>query len=211
MAITPPSPGAFAPPTSPSASPDGATAIKLNLGCGNYRRPGWLNVDISPISKPDQIWDLEQLPWPWPDNCADEVLLNHVLEHLGQTPAAFLGIMKELYRVCRHEAKVAITVPHPRHDYFLADPTHVRAVTPYTLALFDRKQNEQWIGKVANSPLGLQCGVDFELTGVTQAIDEKWMAKLQKGEITQEQLNEACELYNNVVKETRMTLRVRKA
>ena len=35
-----------------------------------------------------------------------------------------------------------VHVPHPRHDDFLDDPTHVRAITPKLLKLFDRRIND---------------------------------------------------------------------
>jgi predicted SAM-dependent methyltransferase len=103
--------------------------MRLNLGCGNRKLQGWRNVDKVPDCSPDELVDLEQLPWPWPDNSVDEIFLSHVLEHLGQATDVYLGIIKELYRVCRDGATITIIVPHPRHDHFLTDPTHVRAVT----------------------------------------------------------------------------------
>jgi hypothetical protein len=49
--------------------------------------------------------------------------------------------MREIYRVCRHDAVVHVVVPHPRHDDFINDPTHVRPITPEVLSLFDRSTN----------------------------------------------------------------------
>src|SRR5438270_12013588 len=108
--------------------------LRVNLGCGPRPEPGFINVDR--FGQPDVQHDLEVLPWPWPDNSVAEIVLSHVLEHLGYDPKIFLGIMKEMYRVCQGGAAVRIVVPHPRHDYFLADPTHVRAITPFGLQLF---------------------------------------------------------------------------
>ena len=74
------------------------TKLKLNLGCGQRKMDGYVNVDASPVCGPDQVVDLEKTPWPWPDDAADTVKLIHVLEHLGQQPATFqpllLGITK---------------------------------------------------------------------------------------------------------------------
>ena len=108
------------------------------------------------------VSDLESLPWPWPDNSVDEVIFKHSLEHLGQDPRTFLGMMKELYRVCRNGAEITVTVPHPRHDDFIGDPTHVRIITPEMLALFDRKQCDTWQRMGAsNTPLAHYLHVDF--------------------------------------------------
>ena len=75
--------------------------MRLNLGCGDKKMQGWHNVDKVPDCNPDEIVDLERVPWPWLENSVDEILLSHVLEHLGQTPDVYLGIIKEIYRVCR--------------------------------------------------------------------------------------------------------------
>ncbi|HLO64329.1 MAG TPA: hypothetical protein VK165_15330, partial [Azonexus sp.] len=98
--------------------------LKLNLGCGRRKREGFVNVDSQAGCQPDLVLDLEKTPWPWPDDSVDEIDLIHVLEHLGQAPEVYLGVMKELWRVCCDGARIRIMVPHPRSDDFLNDPTH---------------------------------------------------------------------------------------
>jgi predicted SAM-dependent methyltransferase len=104
--------------------------MKLNMGCGQHKLPDYINVDTASECSPDVLFDLEQHPWPWESDSVDAVLFNHSLEHLGAEVGAFKTIMRELYRICRDGATVQINVPHPRHDDFIADPTHVRAITP---------------------------------------------------------------------------------
>ena len=181
--------------------------MKLNLGCGGQILAGYCNVDK--LGTPDLTWDLETVPWPWPDNSADEVLLSHVLEHLGQTPDSFLAIMRELYRVCRDGALVKVVVPHPRSDLFLSDPTHVRAITPMMLEMFSRRMNQAWqqMGG-ANTPLALQCGVDFEIVSSVMILDEPYLSLHQSGKITTEQLQEMERTQNNIVSQIEMMLKV---
>ncbi len=183
--------------------------MRLNLGCGYNKRPGWTNVDHSAACKPDQVVELESFPWPWADGSVDEILLNHVLEHLGATPEAYIGVMKEIWRVCRSGASVTIVVPHPRHDDFLGDPTHVRPITAPGLALFDRKLNEEWVrAGAANTPLALYHGVDFEIVKAEMRLDEPWSSQLAKGEIDQASVARDAQRYNNVIKEQEFVLRV---
>lgn len=185
--------------------------MKLNMGCGRNHQPGYVNVDASPACNPDQVWDLEDAPWPWPDNSVDHVLFIHSLEHMGGDPAVFLSIMKELYRICAPGAEVLIHVPHPRHDNFLNDPTHVRPITRQMLSLFDRSKNEQWIAQGAvNTPLALYTGVDFEVIRDTIVLDEPYNSQLREGQITSEQATELVHSRINVASEIRLTLRVRK-
>ena len=64
--------------------------------------------------------------------------MTHVLEHLGQRTAVYSYILSELYRVCYHGATITIVVTHPRHDDFLHEATHLRAVT-VGLSMFHEK------------------------------------------------------------------------
>ena len=123
----------------------------------------------------------KSLPWPWEDNSVDGVLFNHSLEHLGQNSRVFLGMMKELYRVCRNGAEIEINVPHPRHDNFITDPTHVRIITPGTLQLFDRELNDEWkkIG-AANSPLAHYLDVDFKVVRSTSILGDPYSTQFDK-------------------------------
>jgi SAM-dependent methyltransferase len=208
LAAFPEHPGlrALAVPPVPGAGP-----LRLNMGCGRDRQPGFVNVDHSEVCQPDQVADLEATPWPWPDDSVGEVLFKHCLEHLGATSQGFLAIIRELYRVCRPDALVRIVVPHPRHDNFLNDPTHVRVVTPEVMGLFSRKNNDEWArAGASNTPLAHQLGVDFEMTACTIELEEPYRTRLREGAMTQEQVAEALRACNNVASEFRMEFRVRK-
>jgi SAM-dependent methyltransferase len=181
--------------------------MKLNLGCGVNKMPGFVNVDKFPQGEPDMLVDLEQFPWPFETSSADGVVLNHVLEHLGQSPDVFLGIMKELYRVCRHGARIEINVPHPRHDHFIIDPTHVRAILPETFTLFSKKNCRAWKERgVANSPLALYIDVDFELESSTVVVDQHYIDQVNAGQLSEQRLREMMVECNNVATEYRIVI-----
>lgn len=184
--------------------------LKLNLGSGTKRIPGYVNVDGSAECNPDILMDLEQVPWDFPDNSVSHIVMSHVLEHLGQTPKAFLAIMQELYRICRDGAELEITVPHPFHDNFVSDPTHVRPITLMTLALFDREQNLQWRSRgSSNSPLALQCGVDFKVVKHENRLDPPEMSALKQLEERDLMLAQAFFNFGrNLISETWFKLRV---
>lgn len=183
--------------------------IKLNLGCGTNHRDGYTNVDKQ--GSPDLQHDLENFPWPWEDSSVAEVLLTHVLEHLGEKTEIYLNIIKELYRVCENKANIHITVPHPRHDDFLNDPTHVRVITPEGLQLFSKKANTGWAKQgAANTPLGHYLNVDFDIENVEQILDPMWGQRMNAKKLTQQDLMFATKSYNNVIKELRIILKVNK-
>jgi hypothetical protein len=182
--------------------------MRLNLGCGGRKFPDWINVDKFSTCGPDQIVDLEQFPWPWPDNSVDEVRMFHVLEHLGAETAVYLGIIKELYRVCRDGAAIHIIVPHLRHDDYLGDPTHVRPITPESINLLSQAANREWLAMGAsNTPLGLYIEVDFALETATYDLAEPWKQTFELKKVSQTDPQRAIRSYSNVVKQTILVVR----
>ena len=179
--------------------------MKLNLGSGSKILKGYVNVDKFQYYNPDVVHDLEKFPYPFEDNSIDEILLSHVLEHIGQNPDVFNNIIKELYRICKNNSIVDIRVPHPRHDDFISDPTHVRPITILGLQLYDKSMNEKWEKmKASNTPLALIHGVNFTIKDINFVLEKKYIKLLENKEIDQNELQEYIKKYNNVVKEMKI-------
>ena len=181
---------------------------KLHLGCGNKLLPEYINVDK--YGSPDIVKDLEELPWEWDDNSIEEVLMVHVLEHLGQSTEIYFGIWKELYRICKDNALMKIIVPHHKHEFFFGDPTHVRAITPLGLELFSKKKNLEWIESgFSNSPLGIQLDIDFDLIKTVVKPSRDWfnLHPEEKEKINLSRLIEESKLYDNLIEEYTFTLK----
>jgi hypothetical protein len=185
--------------------------LKLNLGCGGKIYDGWVNVDKYDHYPIDILHDLETFPYPFDDDSCNEILLSHVLEHLGRDTEVFNNIVKELFRVCCHDALIHIIVPHPRHDNFLSDPTHVRPINEHVIALYDKKRNLEWeaIG-AANTPLGLLLDVDLRIEEATLNVENKYRKLLADNEITEDQLIEMIAERNNICSEIKLVVRVNK-
>ncbi len=81
---------------------------KLNLGCGEFPKEGYLNVDLHAVSEPDLRHDLNSLPYPFPEDRFSLIELDHVMEHLNDP----FAVMRELYRIARDGATIKIRVPH---------------------------------------------------------------------------------------------------
>lgn len=183
--------------------------IRLNVGCGHNKLGGYLNVDKYAACEPDLVCDVECLPWPWGDDSVSEVVFNHSLEHIGASSDAFLGVMRELYRVCRNGAEIQINVPHPRHDDFLNDPTHVRVITPTVLSLFDKDLNDRWKATgVPNTPFAHYLGVNFKIVRAEQSLAEPYETLFQQGRILEKDLAGLLRERNNMIAEVRIRLRV---
>lgn len=183
--------------------------MNLNLGCGSKIYDDYVNVDKFDLYDIDIQHDLEKFPYPFDDNSVEEIILSHVLEHIGQDPAIFIKILKEFYRICKNQALINISVPHPRHDDFISDPTHVRPITVTGLSLFDKAHNEEWerIG-AANTPLGLIHNLNFKIESVSYKIEDDIMSKFKEGQIDQQRFDFMIKHYNNIIKQIDIKWRV---
>lgn len=107
--------------------------MKLNLGCGNDKRKGYINCDFSPKVNPDKIINLEK-KLPFKNNSMEEILAFHVLEHINN----FIPLMHELYRICKNKSIIKIKTPFYSAWGQYNDPTHVRFFTPFTFDYFKK-------------------------------------------------------------------------
>jgi ubiquinone/menaquinone biosynthesis C-methylase UbiE len=185
--------------------------MKVNLGCGDKIHDGWVNVDKFNYYPVDVVHDLETFPYPFEDDSVSHILMSHVLEHIGQNPDTFNLIISELYRICQDSASIDIRVPHPRHDDFISDPTHVRPITVNGLSLYDQALNKKWAeAGAANTPLGLIHNVDFKIEKVNYILEAHYKKQLEMKQITEAQLQTIMRERYNVVKEIHILWRVRK-
>lgn len=111
--------------------------MKLNMGCGNGVRTGWVNADGF-LERPDVVKADLINDWPWPDNTFDEVYMSHVLEHVpfiyydhnGTQRDVIFKIMEEIHRVLRPEGVFHFKVPMAGSYAADCHPQHYRRITP---------------------------------------------------------------------------------
>ena len=106
-------------------------AIKINLGCGNDIRKGWVNVDCAPLTGVDVVHDLNVTPLPFESQCADEIVCEDVLEHVDYVP-----ILKECHRILIPGGLLNISVPHFTSNNNYVDPTHRKMFSVKTFNFF---------------------------------------------------------------------------
>lgn len=98
------------------------TGLRLNLGSGERRLPGYVNVDCVPLAGVDILADLNEPFAELPDNSVDAVYARHTLEHIDR----LTDLLAEIHRVTRPGGQIEIIVPHFSNPYGYSDPTHVR-------------------------------------------------------------------------------------
>ncbi len=98
---------------------------KLNLGAGELRREGYLNIDWSPLGNPDVVHDLNVFPYPFADSSIEEVYASHVLEHLDRP----FDVMRELHRILVPGGRLIVKVPHFSRGFTHAEHAHGFDVT----------------------------------------------------------------------------------
>jgi hypothetical protein len=104
----------------------------LNLGCGNKRIEGAVNVDVSDRVQADVVHDLNCRPWPFRTSSFEEIVGYDVVEHVDH----IVGFMEEVYRVARPGATIRLTVPHFSCANTWRDPTHRHAFAHGSLDYF---------------------------------------------------------------------------
>ena len=94
----------------------GTPGLKIDLGCGNAKRDGFVGLDYVAAPGVDYVINLTNERLPFEDNTVDHVFSAHFLEHIG----APNHIFKEIARVCRDGAKIEFWTPYAfTNDAFL--------------------------------------------------------------------------------------------
>ncbi len=100
------------------------SGIRLDIGCGENKQPGFVGLDNRPLEGVDIVWDAEKYPWPLPDGCVLTAVASHLVEHINPHRGGFLRFMDEVWRVLQPEGDLAIVTPHGSSQGYLQDPTH---------------------------------------------------------------------------------------
>ncbi|NMB66797.1 class I SAM-dependent methyltransferase [Candidatus Woesearchaeota archaeon] len=94
---------------------------RLNFGCGNNIKRGWVNVDKQEGEGINKSFDFNKFPYPFKKDSFDYVLIDNVLEHLEKP----VEVIKELHRICKKNAIIEIIVPYYNTYYAYVDVTHL--------------------------------------------------------------------------------------
>ncbi len=119
----------------------GSGSVRLNLGCGNKRKEGFLGVDKFPCEAVDIAADLNET-LPFAENAVTELWMGNVIEHIPDIP----HLMKEVHRICRHDARITIRTPHFTSVASWRDPTHLHHLSYFSMNHFERPEVAHYTG-----------------------------------------------------------------
>lgn len=132
--------------------------MKIDLGCGAYKEPGYTGIDKFDWSDkyPDGDFiqgDIPEILNEFNDNSIDEVRANHFIEHIPQPKV--IPFMNEVYRILKVGGLFRIVVPPTPSKGAWCDPTHVSFWNEDSFMYY----NLDWRPDLSES-YGIKC--DFE-------------------------------------------------
>jgi SAM-dependent methyltransferase len=169
--------------------------VKLDIGCGASKQPGFVGIDYHQYGDVDVVHNIEETPWPLPDECAIQAVSSHVLEHINPHGGVFIGVMNELWRVMKPGAQFAFVVPYAGNALYWQDPTHCNGINEVTMYYFDPDPENKYAGQslyrfYEPKPWKIEF-IAFDRNGVlecllTKRIDDKSFHEKLVDDITQE-------------------------
>ena len=82
--------------------------IKLNLGCGVFYKPGYINIDLSEKDVADEIQNVAELKYE--SNTIDVIEASHIIEHFDIIRLPY--ILAEWFRVLKPDGVLCIETPN---------------------------------------------------------------------------------------------------
>ena len=150
---------------------------ELIIGCGNKKDEMAINLngktqcenpltlDIDPDCKPDCLWDLEDIPLPFPDNEFDEIHAYEVLEHTGTQGdyKFFFNQFADFWRILKPNGLFCCSVPNWDGMGAWGDPSHKRIINELTLMFLSQKAYKSQVGKTPMADFRYLYKSDFNI------------------------------------------------
>jgi len=147
--------------------------LKLDLGCGQNKQPGFTGVDlyapgadekINLFTFPFRHYHAINLTPRWKDNTVDEIFCSHFVEHVPH--ALRWGFFAECWRILKLDATMRIFVPSWKSERAYGDMTHE---WPPVTSMFFYYLNKSWreANKLTYGPYDVKANFEHQC-GPTQ-------------------------------------------
>lgn len=87
-------------------------AVRIDLGCGQAKKPGFVGLDFVDGPDVDHVLDLTKDRYPFDDASVDEIFSAHFLEHIEEPNHVF----SEIGRIAKDGARIEIWTPYAFSD-----------------------------------------------------------------------------------------------
>ena len=135
---------------------------KLNIGCGEKPKDGWVNIDKF---VPEGLNNIEygdiEIGLEYPNESFDEILLDNVIEHLHDIPSS----IKEIHRLLIPGGVCTLITPHFSSASSWRDPTHVHHLSYFSFDYFATGSRSNYLGTKFKVDKKLSFGGGFGLIG----------------------------------------------
>ena len=111
---------------------------KLNLGCGEEYKKGWINLDYRDNIKKDIKHNLNKIPYPFKDNEFDLVYIKNAISFLDNP----IRVIKEIARLTKNGGKIVISTPHALSYSYISGLGHKHHFTENTFRDYTMKEYE---------------------------------------------------------------------
>lgn len=147
--------------------------IKLNLGCGNDHREGFINIDAVKETDPDLLHDLLD-PLPFLDETVSEILAQDILEHFIKEDLE--NLVAEIARVLKVGGKLFIRIPNI-DDIIVRfeNDKEVRNEFLYGTTKMTGIFGAHKVGMTANLIVGLMLEYGLDITKLEKQETNFWM------------------------------------
>lgn len=132
--------------------------IKLDLGCGQNKQPGFTGVDFYAPNVEVKL-DLFKFPWFWKDGSVSEIFCSHFVEHIPQNSR--WKFFEECWRILKPDATMRIFVPSWKSERAYGDMTHA---WPPVVAMFFFYLHKPWreANKLTYGAYDLKCNFEHQ-------------------------------------------------
>ena len=113
--------------------------IRLNIGCGDQRKPGYIGIDKTLRYGTDLVCELNH-PLPFASQTIKHIYAKSILEHIERLEE----LICETHRILTNQGTFYIYVPHWNNPFYYSDYTHKRFFGLVTFDYFVRLQDQMY-------------------------------------------------------------------
>jgi len=162
---------------------------RLDIGCGQKKREGFLGVDYTAYDGVDFVVDMETQKIPVPDNSVSQIYSSHFLEHLKDP----VNVLVESARVAEDNALFELWTPYASCNstlFYLHDRFYTEEIWRQHFILYERF-----------------CGVRWQLRTIHFIIPEDVVSVMSTQGVS---LDFALRFYRNIATEFKIEARIKK-